>query len=128
MTAKQRFQKRDGRRRCHYVQSFSEGDDLTPREVNAIGPELAQRVFPGYEDVIAARMDTNHLHNHLVVSGVNCENGRKLHQLAEAILSFMLKKANRSLPLKAAEAGFADSARFHSARRPLGSVRGAQEG
>lgn len=80
MTTKQRFQKTNGRQFYHFVQSFSETDDLTPQEVNAIGLELAQRAFPGYEVVIATHVDTNHLHNHLVVNSVSCENGRKLHQ------------------------------------------------
>ena len=56
MTTKQRFKKTDGRQFYHFVQSFSETDDLTPQEVNAIGLELARRVFPGYEVVIATHM------------------------------------------------------------------------
>ena len=80
MTTKQRFQKTNGRQFYHFVQSFSETDDLTPQEVNAIGLELARRAFPGYEVVIATHVDTNHLHNHLVINSVSCENGRKLHQ------------------------------------------------
>ena len=87
MTTKQRFQKTDGRQFYHFVQSFSEDDDLTPQEVNAIGLELAKRAFPGYEVVIATHMDTNHLHNHLVVNSVNCENGRKLHQNRDTLLA-----------------------------------------
>ena len=41
MTTKQRFRKTGGRQFYHFVQSFSENDDLTPQEVNAIGLELA---------------------------------------------------------------------------------------
>ena len=80
MTTKQRFRKTDGRQFYHFVQSFSEADNLTPQEVNAIGLELAQKVFPCYEVVIATHVDTNHLHNHLVVNSVSYEDGRKLHQ------------------------------------------------
>lgn len=87
MTTKQRFRKTDGGQFYHFVQSFSEMDDLTPQEVNAIGLELAQKSFPGYEVVIAAHIDTNHLHNHLVVNSVSCENGRKLHQNRETLLA-----------------------------------------
>ncbi len=86
MTTKQRFGKTGGRQFYHFVQSFSEEDNLTPQEVNAIGLELAQKAFPGYEVVIATHMDTNHLHNHLVVNSVNCENGRKLHQNRDDLL------------------------------------------
>lgn len=80
MTTKQRFQKTDGRQFYHFVQSFSEDDDLTPDEVNAIGVELAQREFPDFEVLVATHIDTDHLHNHLVVNSVSCVDGRKLHQ------------------------------------------------
>ena len=69
MTTKQRFQKTNGRQFYHFVQSFSETDDLTPQEV-----------------VVATHLDTNHLHNHLVVNSVSCETGRKLHQSADDLL------------------------------------------
>ncbi len=86
MTTKQRFKKTDGRQFYHFVQSFAETDGLTPQEANAIGLELAQREFPGFEVVVATHLDTNHLHNHLVVNSVSCETGRKLHQSADDLL------------------------------------------
>lgn len=86
MTTKRCFKKTDGRQFYHFVQSFAETDNLTPQEANAIGLELAQREFPGFEVVIATHLDTNHLHNHLVVNSVSCETGRKLHQSADDLL------------------------------------------
>ena len=86
ITTKQRFKKTDGRQFYHFVQSFAETDVLTPQEANAIGLELAQREFPGFEVVVATHLDTNHLHNHLVVNSVSCETGRKLHQSADDLL------------------------------------------
>lgn len=82
MTTKRQFRKTDGRQFYHFVQSFSEEDALTPQEVNAIGIEFAQRQFPDFEVLVATHMDTNHLHNHLVVNSVSCMDGRKLHQNA----------------------------------------------
>lgn len=82
MTTKQRFRKTDGRQFYHFVQSFSEDDELTPEEVNAIGIEFAQKQFPEFEVLVATHIDTDHLHNHLVVNSVSCVNGRKLHQNA----------------------------------------------
>ena len=79
-TTKNRFRKTDGRLFYHFVQSFSADDDVTPQEVNAIGLEFAQRQFPDFEVVIATHVDTNHLHNHLVVNSVSCKDGHKLHQ------------------------------------------------
>ena len=84
---KRRFRKTDGRQFYHFVQSFSGDDRLTPQEVNAIGVELAQREFPGYEVLVATHIDTGHLHNHFVVNSVSCEDGKKLHQNTEDLLA-----------------------------------------
>ena len=59
-TTKARFRKTDGRQFYHFVQSFSEADNLTPQEVNAIGLEFAQRQFPQFEVLVATHMDTRH--------------------------------------------------------------------
>ena len=82
MTTKQRFKKADGRQFYHFVQSFSEDDDLTPEEVNAIGIEFAQKQFPDFEVLAATHIDTDHLHNQLVVNSVSCVTGKKHHQNA----------------------------------------------
>lgn len=82
MTTKQQFRKTDGRQFYHFVQSFPVEDGLTPQQVNAIGVEFAQRQFPDFEVVVATHLDTNHLHNHLVVNSVSCKDGKKLHQNA----------------------------------------------
>ena len=87
LTTKERFHKTDGRQFYHFVQSFSEEDGLTPQEVNALGLELARREFPEYEVVVATHVDTGHLHNHIVVNSVNCQNGKKLHQHTEDLLA-----------------------------------------
>ena len=79
---KERYRKNDGRQYYHFVQSFSEADDLTPQEAHAIGLELAQREFPDFEVLVATHIDTDHLHNLLVVNSVSFRNGRKLHQSA----------------------------------------------
>ncbi len=59
-TTKARFRKTDGRQFYHFGQSFSEADNLTPQEVNAIGLEFAQRQFPQFEVLVATHMDTRH--------------------------------------------------------------------
>lgn len=79
---KERYRKTDGRQYYHFVQSFAETDDLTPQEAHAIGLELAQREFPGFEVLVATHIDTDHLHSHLIVNSVSFQNGRKLHQSA----------------------------------------------
>lgn len=82
MTTKRRFQKIGGRMFYQFVQSFSPAEDVTPEEVHAIGLELAQRLFPEYEVVVATHVDADHLHNHLIVNSVSWKDGRKLHQNA----------------------------------------------
>ena len=79
---KEQFDKTDGRQYYHFVQSFDKQDDLSPLEVHAIGLELAQRQFPNFEVLVATHMDTEHLHNHLVVNSVSFQSGKKLHQSA----------------------------------------------
>ena len=79
---KERYRKTNGRQYYHFVQSFAETDNLTPQEVHAIGLELAQREFPNFEVLVATHVDTDHLHNHLVVNSVSFQDGKKLHQSA----------------------------------------------
>lgn len=82
MTTKRLYEKTDGRMFYQFIQSFDPEEEVTPEEVHAIGLELAQRLFPEYEVVVATHVDTEHLHNHLIVNSVSCANGRKLHQNA----------------------------------------------
>ena len=85
-TTKNRFRKPGGRLFYHFVQSFSADDNITPQEVNTIGLEFAQRQFPDFEVVVATHVDTNHLHNHLVVNSVSFKDGHKLHQSPDDLL------------------------------------------
>lgn len=82
MTTKWQFRKTDGRMFYQFVQSFSPAEDVTPEEVHSIGLELAQRLFPEFEVVVATHVDADHLHNHLIVNSVSWKDGRKLHQNA----------------------------------------------
>lgn len=79
---KQQFHKTDGRQYYHFVQSFPEQDRLTPQEAHAIGLEFAQKQFPDFEVIVATHVDTDNLHNHLVVNSVSYKTGMKLHQNA----------------------------------------------
>ena len=82
MTTKRRYGKTDSRMFYQFVQSFDPAEDVTPQEVHAIGLELAQRLFPEFEVVVATHVDADHLHNHLIVNSVSWKDGRKLHQNA----------------------------------------------
>ena len=66
LTTKKRFHKTEGRQFYHFVQSFAEGDRLSPQMANSIGVELAEKEFPDFEVLVATHVDTGHLHNHLI--------------------------------------------------------------
>ncbi len=66
MTTKRHYGKTDGRMFYQFVQSFSPEETVTPEEVHAIGLELAQRLFPDFEVVVATHVDVDHLHSHLI--------------------------------------------------------------
>ncbi len=61
----------------HYYQSFAPEDHLTPEQAHQIGVELAKRMFPDYQVVIATHTDRNHLHNHIIVNSCNLVTGQK---------------------------------------------------
>lgn len=82
MTTKRRHGKADGRMFYQFVQSFDPAEAVPPQEVHAIGLELAQKLFPEFEVVVATHVDADHLHNHLIVNSVSFQTGRKLHQNA----------------------------------------------
>lgn len=82
MATKRQFGKTDGRMFYQFVQSFDPVENVMPQEVHVIGLELAQKLFPEFEVVVATHVDADHLHNHLIVNSVSCETGRKLHQNA----------------------------------------------
>lgn len=82
MATKRQYGKTDGRMFYQFVQSFSPEEQVTPEEVHAIGIELAEKLFPDYEVVVATHVDTDHLHSHIFVNSVSCADGGKLHQNA----------------------------------------------
>ncbi|WP_444318471.1 relaxase/mobilization nuclease domain-containing protein [Megasphaera sp.] len=79
----QLYGKTTGRRYYHYILSFSpeETQQLSPREVNQMGVELAEEFFgkKGFQFAVVTHTDTDHLHDHIVVNAVNLESGKKLH-------------------------------------------------
>ena len=77
LATKALYKKSDGVMFYHYVQSFSEDDNLTPEEAHNIGLEFAEKAWPGFEVVVATHTDTHCIHNHFVINSVNAETGYK---------------------------------------------------
>ena len=71
------YNKTDGVRYHHVVQSFSPDDNITPEKAHALGKELAESQFKDFEVFIVTHTDKDHIHNHFVVNSVSFENGNK---------------------------------------------------
>ncbi len=76
---KKQFHKTDGRGYYHIVQSFSPDDPLDFDTAHEIGIKFAE-YFQGYQCVVATHMNTDHIHNHIIMNSVNFETGQKFHQ------------------------------------------------
>ena len=78
MTAtKERWGKTCGVLGYHIIQSFVAGE-TTPDEAHEIGVELACRLFGDrFEAVIGTHLNTDNLHNHIVINSVSFKDGCK---------------------------------------------------
>lgn len=79
MATKQLFRKTDDVCFFHFVHSFSDKEDITPWRANEIARELAEKLFPNYECVVATHNDTDNIHSHIIVNSVSFKDGKKLH-------------------------------------------------
>ena len=77
MATKKRYGKLGGNVAYHGFQSFKTGE-VTPEEAHAIGLETARRMWgKEYEIVVTTHLNTDNLHNHIVVNSVSFRTGRK---------------------------------------------------
>ncbi len=76
MTTKQRYGKFGGNVAYHGYQSFKT-DEVTPDEAHQIGIETAKRMWRDYEVVVTTHLNTDNIHNHIVVNSVSFKTGRK---------------------------------------------------
>lgn len=77
MATKERWGKTGGVLGYHIIQSF-EGGETTPDEAHEIGKELARRLFGDrFEAVIGTHLNTDNLHNHIVINSVSFKDGGK---------------------------------------------------
>lgn len=78
MTTKHQWNKTDGKFYFHFVHSFSDKENITPKEAHEIAVEFAKH-WKGFEVVIATHVDTDNAHTHFIINSVNCETGKKYH-------------------------------------------------
>ncbi len=77
MATKRRFGKTGGNVAYHGYQSFRPGE-VTPEIAHQIGLETARRMWgEEYEIVVTTHLNTDSVHNHLVVNSVSFRTGRK---------------------------------------------------
>lgn len=81
--------KPDGIQAHHVIQSFKP-EEVTAKQANEIGQELARTISKGHEAVIYTHTDKEHIHNHIIINAVNFESGSKyqsskkdLHRIRE---------------------------------------------
>ena len=70
--------KHDERKYYHFKLSCAQKDNVSPQESQLFAGELAARLFPDCECVIATHNDTKTIHNHIIVNAVNPITGKKL--------------------------------------------------
>ena len=77
MATKRRYGKTGGNVAYHGYQSFKSGE-VTPEEAHKIGMETARRMWgKDYEIVVTTHLNTDNLHNHIVINSVSFRTGLK---------------------------------------------------
>lgn len=79
-TTKELYGKTGGREYKHYVQSFAEGENVSPELAHKIANQWAEKEFKGYECLVSTHIDKGHIHSHIIVNSVNFETGEKFRQ------------------------------------------------
>ncbi|NCD01239.1 hypothetical protein EOL94_04060 [bacterium] len=67
------------RKYYHFKLSCDQADNVTAKAHHEYAEEMAKKLFPNFECVIATHTDTKTVHSHIVVNAVSFENGKKLH-------------------------------------------------
>ena len=68
----------------HLRQSFVPGE-ITPKEANRLGQELARRFTKGNNAyIVCTHTDKKHIHNHIIVSAVNLDRTRKFRNFLKS--------------------------------------------
>ena len=63
----------------HLIQSFAEGE-VTPEAAHELGLEYVNEVFgKDFEVVVATHLNTDNVHNHIVINSVSLKTGKKFY-------------------------------------------------
>ncbi len=91
ITVKRAWHKTNGKQGEHFIVSFPEDFDKTPDDLLKIMREIVEANFHGYSAVIAVHLDAIHLHSHVLLNSVSCENGKKFSQSPSDLNKLKLK-------------------------------------
>lgn len=98
ISTKEQFNKTNGIQFYYAVQSFDENDNLSPALAHQIGIEWVEECYPNFEAIVCTHLDTDNIHNHIIINSVNALNGQKIHQNKNDIQR--VRYANDQLCLK----------------------------
>ena len=98
ISTKEQFNKTNGIQFYYAVQSFDESDKLSPALAHQIGIEWVEQCYPNFEAVVCTHLDTENIHNHIIINSVNALDGHKIHQNKNDIQ--LVRYANDQLCLK----------------------------
>lgn len=72
------YQKNDKILAHHFEQSFAPDDNVTPEQAFEIAQKLVDKIAPGFQAIITTHIDTDKIHNHIIINSVNMITGAKL--------------------------------------------------
>lgn len=80
---KKRFDKEDGIISYHLIQSF-DGKEVSPKKCHELGLQYAKELFgDDFQFVVATHLDTDNVHNHIVINSVSFKSGNKFYSNRE---------------------------------------------
>jgi hypothetical protein len=80
---KKRFDKEDGIISYHLIQSF-DGKEISPKKCHELGLQYAKELFgDNFQFVVATHLNTDNVHNHIVVNSVSFKSGNKFYSNRE---------------------------------------------
>ena len=94
LETKRDYGKEDGIQYYHMIQSFCPGE-ITPELALEIAKEFAAEHLPGYQAVIGAHVDKEHIHAHTIFNSVNADTGEKYHSNARSYYSQIRATSDR---------------------------------
>ena len=80
---KKRFGKEDGIISYHLIQSF-DGKEVSPKKCHELGLQYAKELFgDDFQFVVATHLNTDNVHNHMVINSVSFKSGNKFYSNRE---------------------------------------------